>query len=384
MNKKLSFNELLTFEKENSIWEYTLFSYPLWIHCREPLLSTAINIDRRLVYPTVYEMFKSFIGTISFLMTQNKYDKVFFLMERTEILEIYKQDKSRRKILFLNKEQEKVCTEENYISSDFFNLFRLLSRKFSYVFFYYKYFKMRKMLKQKGCNKLLKRYIKIAIGDAVFLKLLSFVLSKKNKKIYSGSVIPMGEKFINVLNSFEVQHGVIYSEHIGYIGLPEVKNTLILYHERYEKLLRKQNYVGKLYIYNYKIDFLNQKTNRYFNIVIYTQPIEYMQKSIQDFFEKYKPKDVFIQRHPKDYYDYKINSSLYVIGTVPSEVKYPILYTSSVIENFTFFNRDCYIFNLQRKNVDLPSFLQIYTDGTNAKMIIEDSLSQIYMSLGNR
>jgi len=378
VNKQLSIIELLTFEKENSVWDYTLFSYPFWIHCREPLLSTAINVNRRLVYPTVFEMYKSFIGTIHFLFTQNKYDKVFFLMERTEILEIYKHDPSRKKILFLNKEQEKIFSDSDYISSDFFNLFRLLSRKVSYIFFYYKYYKMMKLLKKKGYDKLLKKYIKIAIGDAVFLKLLSFILSKKNKKIYSGSVIPMGEKFVNSLHSFEVQHGVIHGEHIGYIGIPEVKNTLILYHERYEKLLRNKNYLGQLYINNYKIDFLNQKTNRYFNIVIYTQPIESMQKSIQQFFEIHKPKDVFIQKHPKDYYDYKIDSCFYVFGTIPREVKYPILYTSSIIENFTFFNRDCYIFNLHIENVDLADFLQVYTNGTNSKMIIKDSLKEIF------
>ena len=376
MTNKMSFNELLSFETEHNLWEHQLFAYPLWIHCREPLLSTATMAERKMRRPSLWGMIKSFGLTMKFLLSQYRYEKVFFLMERAELLEVYIQEKNPKKILFLNPEQESVYQGDDYISSDFFSLLRFISRKVAYLIFREKYKKIVKELNRKDLNS----YIKDALGDALFLKFLSLVLSKKNEKIYTGAVIPIGEKFLNSLNSFEVQHGVIHSEHIGYIGLPKVKNTLLLYSNRYEKMMRDYGYSGELKLHEYKRSFLEHNSNRYFPIVIYTQPTSDMQEGIKSFFQEFQPTNCYIQKHPKDYFDYEIDKKYFVTATIPSEVGNPIMYTSSIVENFTLYNRDCYIYDL-KYHIDVKKFLEIYTTGTESKMIIMDSLEEIYKEI---
>ena len=377
MSKRISFKELIAFEKKYNLWKYKLFDYPLWIHCREPLVNSTMKIDRRIKTPTIIGIFKSFFQTMKFLLLQYKYEKVFFLMERAELLEIYKKDDSK-KLLFLNPEQEKVYEGDDYISSDFFSLLRFLSRKIAYIIFRKKYQSVINDLEKISCEPKLNEYIKVAMGDALFLKFLSLVLLKKYKKYYSGAVIPMGEKFVNKLNSYEVQHGVIHPVHVGYMNIPEVKNTLILYSKNYEKIMRLNHYAGKIIIDNYKKTFFEKTTNRYFNIVIYTQPALEMQEGIKSFISTYKPDNFFIQKHPKDYFNYNIDSTYFVTETIPNEVGYPIMYTSSIIENFILYDKKCYIYNLKNVDLDLNSFLSIYTMEINSKMIIMDSLNEIY------
>ena len=373
----MNFKELIVFEQKHELWEYKLLQYPLWIHCREPLMSTAIMAERKMRRPSLGEMFKSFWQTMKFLLSQKKYDKVFFLMERAELLEVYYQEKNPRKILFLNPEQERAYKGEDAISSDFFSFLRFLSRKTAYLLFYYKYKRIIKSLEMVDIEK----YIQDAFGDALFLKFLSIILSKKNQKIYTGAVIPIGEKFINALNSYEVQHGVIYPTHIGYIGIPKVKNTLILYSQRYENILYKEEYLGRIEVNNYKKNFFEKLSYRHFSIVIYSQPLLEMQEKINDFFKRYQPKDVFIQRHPKDYFSYNIEPKKFVTATTPFEVKYPIMYLSSVMENFTNYDKNCYLIDLKSMDIDSNDFIDIYTQGSKSKIFIKSSFEEIYEEL---
>ena len=379
MKGKLLLVELLALEKKHALWEHTLFDYPLWIHCREPLLSTGMMVERKINRPTFSVMLKSFLGTMKFLLTQKKYDKVFFLMERAELLEIYKNEKNSKKLLFLNSEQEKVY-KGNYISSDFFSLLRFISRKIAFRIFRKKYNNLKLNIRELNLDTSLEKYIQVAMGDSFFLKFLSLILSKKSDKFYTGAVIPMGEKFLNRLNSYEVQHGVIHPAHIGYVGLPEVKNTLILYSKRYESIMRQFDYSGQLKIDEYKKIFFEKKSTRSFPIVIYTQPTEDMQEAVNTFIQQSYVTNVYIQRHPKDYFKYEIDEKFLVNATIPSEVNYPIMYTSSVIENFTLYNRDCYIYDLKYVD-DVKKNLEIYTLGTKSKMIIMDSLDDIYKTI---
>jgi len=381
--KKLSMNKLLTLEKKYSLWEHKLFDYPLWIHCREPLLDTGVMVERVVKRPTLFKMIKSFIGTIKFLLTQKKYDNVYFLMERAELLEIYKNDKNSNKILFLNPEQEKVMDSRYYVSSDFFNLLRFISRKVTFLIYWKQYQLLIRKIKYMGLTSELHYYIKAGMGDAFFLFFLSLVLSKKNKKIYTGSVIPMGEKFLNKLNSFEVQHGVIHLAHLGYIKIPKVENTLILYHKRYVKLLIDSGYEGKLIVQEYKKSFFEKETLRHFSIVIYTQPILKMQQAIRDIMKKRKDKNIYIQKHPKDYFNYELDQQYFITGTTPMEVDYPIMYVSSIIENFTLYNKHCYIYDINHGGINIEDFLKIYVQGSKSEITIEYDLDKIFLLIEN-
>lgn len=300
-------------------------------------------------------------------------------MERAEVLEIYYQDKSKDKLLFLNHEQDKVYAEKDYISSDFFNLLRFVSRKLSYIIFFRKYQEFLKKVNLLGIDAHIHIYIRYAFGDALFLKFLSLVLLQKNKHIYTGCVIPIGEKFVNALNSFEVQHGVIHDTHVGYVAIPQVENNLILYSDKYKTIMKTFGYKGSLLVDNFKDAFLKKPSDRYFPIVIYTQPSPQMQNDIQQFLLRHKPKDVFIQKHPKDYFNYALDDSYLVFGTIPSEVGYPILHTTTVIENFTQINRECYIYSPQDGNYDIKNFLSIYTQKVDELYQIRETFYELYV-----
>lgn len=302
-------------------------------------------------------------------------------MERAEVLEIYTQDKTDKKILFLNQEQERVF-EGDFISSDFFNLLRFISRKVSYLIFYKKYKKIISFFDGIDITDM-DPFLQTAFGDALFLKFLSLILSKKNKKYYTGCVVPIGEKFVNALNSYEVQHGVIRKKHIGYVHIPKTKNVLVLYSKLYETILRENGFYGEIIIDNFKKNFFEQKTNREFFIVIYTQPTIVMQKGVDDFFKKYNPTDVYVQKHPKDYFKYDIDEKYFVNQTIPSEVKYPIIYTSTIVENFAMYDRDIYIYDIKYTN-NLMESLEVLIKDSNSKIIVKDSLDEIYKEIKER
>jgi len=378
---KFSLQELFDIEKKYNLWDFKLFEYPVWIHCREPLLDTGMYVEKKVAYPTLFKMSKSFLQTMKFLFTQNRYEKVYFLMERAEVLEIYTQDKTDKKILFLNQEQERVF-EGDFISSDFFNLLRFISRKVSYLIFYKKYKKIISFFDGIDITDM-DPFLKTAFGDALFLKFLSLILSKKNKKYYTGCVVPIGEKFVNALNSYEVQHGVIRKKHIGYVHIPKTKNVLVLYSKLYETILRENGFYGEIIIDNFKKNFFEQKTNREFFIVIYTQPTIVMQKGVDDFFKKYNPTDVYVQKHPKDYFKYDIDEKYFVNQTIPSEVKYPIIYTSTIVENFAMYDRDIYIYDIKYTN-NLMESLEVLIKDSNSKIIVKDSLDEIYKEIKER
>jgi hypothetical protein len=359
MNNDFDINSLIKLEKKHKLWNQTLLGYPLWIHCREQIVIPQ-NQVKKIKKPNFFNIVKSFLKTAVFLFKQNKYDNVYFLMEREELLEIYRQDKNKKK-LFLNTNENKFFKNYDFISSEFLNILRFLSRKISYIIFFVKYKKIINKLDIIIPNINVKSNIKNAFGDALFLKFLSLIFTKKNKKFYSGSVIPMGEKFLNSLNSFEVQHGVIHSSHVGYVEVPDVKNTLILYDGRYIDIMLSFKYLGKLSVIEYKKNFLTKHSNRYYSIVIYTQPVQEIQNGVELFFSKNNPSNVYIQRHPNDCFNYSIDSKYFVKSTIPSEVGTPIAYTSSIIENFTLIGRVCKIYDIGI-NDKLVDFLKVYGD----------------------
>ncbi len=383
MTNRSSISALIDLEQRSHLWQEKFFDYPLWIHFREDLIDNGIKADRQIKIPAITTMLKSMYQTLMFMLfTQHTKPKTYFLMERAELLEIYLEDKEINKVLFLNQEQESIYQGE-HIRADFLNLLRFLCRKGVYLAFPLAYKRALYYFKETPltANKI-QQNIKNGMGDAFFLKLLSKILRKEYAKYYSGCVIPIGEKFINALNTFEVQHGVIQPSHVGYIGLPQVKNTLILYHSRYKTLLQETHYKGALIVYPYKKTFLEKKTHRYFPIVIYTQPLQAMQEALVEFLENSSEHaNIFIQKHPKDYFTYPIKTSHIINSTRPSEVGIPIFYTSSVIENYTLINRTCYIWQIN-SYINTDEILNIFLMGSTSTLVQESSLSKL-MSIAN-
>ena len=382
--KKYDINALCELEKTYGLWDMKFLDYPIWASCREQMSSQTIVINSTQNIPSFSDLIKSSYQTIKFLFTQKKYKNLYFMHNRVEILESFKNDSSENKILFLHHEQDKSNKKLEYISSDFFNVIRFILRKTVYIFAPFYYYRFITVLKSIHYDKEQFYHIKNAMGDALFLKLLSSILGKHISVYYAGAVVPYGEKFLNYLNSYEIQHGVIHAQHVGYIGIPTVQNTLVVYHDKYKDLLESNQYEGKIEVNYFKNNFLNQVAKRSFFAVIYTQPSVNMQKSIEEFFISTHPKNIMIQRHPKDTYKYNIDSKYFVENTLPNEVEYPICYTSTVIENFLLLQKRCLIFDVKENNIDINHFLAIYESETTSKLERFDSLEAIYSYLESK
>ena len=382
MSIKLSMQDLISLEENQCLWNITFLEYPLWIHFREDLIANGIKADRKIAIPAIKHIISSTFQTLKFIIyTQHTRPTTYFLMERTELLESFKQEIATNKVLFLNHEQEHLY-HDSYIRADFLNAIRFICRRITYILFYFYYLKAYSYFQNTPLKETeIKQNIKNSMGDAFFLKLLSKIFRRDYPKYYSGCIIPIGEKFINRLNTFEVQHGIIQPSHVGYIGLPMVKNALLLYDKRYEVLLREHNYQGTLFINPYKKKFLETKSTRYFPIVIYTQPLQEMQEALINFLTENKNhKNIYIQKHPKDYALYPIEHIHIVNSTMPCEVGSPIFYTSSVIENYTLSNRTCYIW-LVSTLIDVHKILNIFLIGSSSKFIEDTSLKQLMASI---
>jgi len=379
--KQYTLKKLIMFEKENNLWGLSYLDYPIWIYFREDISKASISIKKYLYIPTVKTILKSGYHTIMFLLMQKKYKKVYFLANRVELLEVYKQDKEKDKILFLFNETDIDLDNLDYIDASFLNVIRYLFRKVTYIFSPLSYIKFSRKMLSIGYDKSRFNKIKIAMGDAAFLKILSFILNSKLKYIYSGAVIPAGERFLNRLNSYEVQHGVIHVNHVGYIGIPEVKNTFIVYSKEDQSLLEREGYKGRIIVDEYKKSFLSEQTDRCFFIVIYTQPIPRLRESIEKFCKSKNPKDICIQKHPRDHYHYDLDEDFFVRDTRPSEVKFPICYSSTIIENFMYIEKDCFIYDIKDSNIELEDVLNVYKKDNNAQMLRYDNLEDIYNHL---
>jgi hypothetical protein len=162
------------------------------------------------------------------------------------------------------------------------------------------------------------------------------------------------------------------------MGIPKVHNRLMVYHKAYKKTMQKHGYTGEILVNEFKRDFLEKTVERKFPIVIYTQPILKMQEGIERFLKSCCPKNVYIQKHPKDYFDYSIDKQFLVTGTSPGEVDYPIVYTSTIVENFLITHKKCYIYNVKHADFDLKGFLQIYNHDGSGELVIHDTLEVLY------
>lgn len=377
--KKLSFRELCEFEQMNNLWNLKFYGYPIWIHFREDLFANALPADRRLDLPSPCEMIKSAFLSLAFLFNQKKYKHIYMLMDREDLLQIYLKDPIREKILFLNREAASINYTGDYISSDFFNIFRFISRKITWLIFYSKYKKVWKILCGAGVENKYNKNLKVAMGDAFFLYTIKKFFQGDKKIFYSGCIVPIGEKFLNRLNSVEVQHGVIHGSHVGYIGIPKVRNELLLYGNNYLSLLKNFGYQGRISVLEYKEEWLKKTTSREYPIVFYTQPLPRMQMDLNKFLQRHKPSNFFIQRHPKDYFEYEISSRYFVKNTLPNEVKFPVFYNSSVIENFTTIGKTCHIIDYSKNRNDLIEILDIYQHGTESEYQFYNSIEEFYL-----
>lgn len=337
--------QLVEFETRHNLWTMSCLDYPIWMNLRPSFVDDVVIVppQSRKIYP--FRIIKSFLKLLMFFVTKPRYDQIFFLACRRDLLEFYRHKRNDRSLLFVNFENDRACDEFPHISCDALNIIRFLCRIVAGRVLGKNKAEIQAKFKKQTNLELSASNVNAALGDAIYYKILQFIFGEKSRKFYSVAVVPLGEKLRNRLNSFEVQHGIISEKNFSYIGVPGIRNTLIVYDKAFEDLLRARAYSGSIVVDEYKKIFLMRSTNRHFPVVIYTQPIEKFQVQIKSYMNSFATDGVFIQKHPRDVFDYDLPSEKFVTDTLPGEVDSPVLFCSSVIEDYLLLQKKVFLYD---------------------------------------
>jgi hypothetical protein len=185
-------------------------------------------------------------------------------------------------------------------------------------------------------------------GDLYFNRLLSLVLRRGLKVYYSCAVVPQSEKFEHLMKSCEVQHGVICQGHMSYSSVPFVKNRIITYHPIYTEILREIGYSGDVSHLNFRTTHLplRQKCETY-DVAIFTQPNCWPTAAVEKLFVDLQLRGftVRMQKHPRDYCEYKIDPQFFVQGLHPAQIKSGVVFSSTLIEDLLMHDKQVIVFD---------------------------------------
>uniref|UniRef100_Q0HWW3 Uncharacterized protein n=1 Tax=Shewanella sp. (strain MR-7) TaxID=60481 RepID=Q0HWW3_SHESR len=358
--KKLE--DFIAFENEQRLWDETFFGVPLWYYVRARCFSDRKYPSPKYNKPSILGVVISFLYAIKLFFSRDI--NVYFIFNRREVLNYIENSCSKEDLVFLYTEfgtSTAFATNLKYVSCDFFNILRFIFRKLTWVAY-------RKELKRITAffseipfyigEDEAKSLAKLVIGEVVFNKFLSF-FTKKCKIYYSGAIIPSAEKFMNLHNSSELQHGVIHSEHFDYSNVPSVRNRLIVHNKAYLKLLTNLSFSGVVETGDFEKEAILSFNS--YNVVIFTQPAKEFEHFINNIPKKFfYEMGVYIQKHPRDYNSYQIPEDRFVYVEDVSCVNFPVLFSSSVIEKFCKVNKKVYIIELKIRGSKVQGMLDVY------------------------
>jgi hypothetical protein len=311
--------------------------------------------------PGFFALVSSFLALLRIRLT--KPSRLYFLTDRKDLLDFIHHNESKEHIgkfeVFVHQENGE---KRKYWSCDFLNGMRFFFRMFGWMILFFEY---RRLVKNNPAECLtkfeLQKAVRLAIGDAVYNRFLKIFIPTNVEVYYSGCGVPGVEKYMSLHNSFEIQHGVIHRCHPGYIALPQVNNTLIVYNEMYADLLRTCGYVGRLAVECFKQNCVYRTPRIKYPIVIHTQPIEEWCEFVEELLSSaYLQGAIYVKKHPRDYYDYGVGNGSFISDNHPSEVGVGVFYTTSIIEDFILCKRPVVMYDISASGVDFSSYLDIY------------------------
>jgi len=144
---------------------------------------------------------------------------------------------------------------------------------------------------------------KLIVGDYYYNYFISFFL--KGKEVYySNCIVPKIEKYMGLMNSIEVQHGIIYRGHPDYTSIPngKLKDKLLVWNERWkDKLVNEVGYSGRVifsdYLPCFRMESLDLSSGE---VLVFTTVSKYYEVLINNS----SVNKLYIQRHPRDRNEY--------------------------------------------------------------------------------
>jgi hypothetical protein len=227
------------------------------------------------------------------------------------------------------------------------------------------------------------RAARSAISETIYLNILSRLLRVGDREVfYSGVVVPGIERYYNLLNSTELQHGIIHIKHptYAYLGC-EVKNCLSVYRNHYLEILDKIAFPGQVRIHD--IATLNERDNElgkkrdFLNLVIYTQPVKEYQELINQVLEiSGREINITLKIHPRDHFSYSVRPNVEIANHLDYEsVDIAICYTSSVLEPLMDKSKKIIVPKLFAEGVDFDLYFDVYREHNNFLKCVQFALT---------
>lgn len=259
---------------------------------------------------------------------------VVFISDRKELLLVYdKLTENERSLLFIRGE---ISTGNTLIVEGLRHVFRRLG----YLCYFRRYRSLLKELtvifedQSNASSQQLRRMAAECTGEYLFNKVLSWFL--KNKKVYySNCVVPRIERHMGLMNSYEIQHGIIYKGHLDYTNVPSnvIKNRLLVWDDFWaDRIANEVGYGGPIDAVG--ISLKEDQTASYEMIVYTTVNQEFSNKVKElDSIRLSEGGRIAVQPHPRDYFQYEFSNDgvEFVARTSPSAGKTVVVHDSTII-----------------------------------------------------
>lgn len=328
--------KLFQLEKEKKIWNVFYKNIPVWSYMRGAWYGQFLPYNPNL--KVSLRDVKGFLLFISLLFCKNKV--VIFVSSRKDLIDyallVANKKYSEKKVILFTR-------SESDIKGNVFilELIRFFFRKFSWIFSCFSYLRIIKEIKTKvpDCNG---KLLKDLIGDYYFNNFLSLFLDNAYAVLYSNAVVPRVERYMNLYNSIELQHGVVHKGHLDYVNVPHISNYFYCYSDLVKKDLAIWGFSGKVDVVEKERSLIKEK----YSIVIFSTVDVSYSKLIEEFCEQNSKVNnkIRVKLHPRDQYPYTQKVlDLCVKAITPLEVGIPILPDTSMISD-CFLNDKYFIY----------------------------------------
>lgn len=331
-------NEMLQVESDENVWELKLENAYLWDYVRSRLT------DQYLPYVSKNFSIRilDFIGLFQFIFLSIKKRDCIFIVGRVDMLEYVEQLKNEFKIknylLFIREETPEIKGNAKIIE-----FIRLCFRRLSFIFAFYKFREIKKKLlnikyiRENLSFKEVNSIVSNFLGDIYFNKAIKRIL--KGRVFYTNCIIPKVERSMQLMNSYEIQHGVIHDNHPDYYNVP-MNYRIIAINKITEDVLRRVGFQGE--IINVDIKYkMDEKKNKY-DMIIFTTVSEAFSRDVESFLSKSNLENIRIQPHPKDKYSYS-NKKIIEKRLRPTDGDLIVMGDSTLIFQCVEFNKHFYL-----------------------------------------
>lgn len=360
---KVEFASLVELESNLGLWKIKYKSTPLWHYVRDYYTSSTAQVPRNDKFPGLISVWKSIQALLRARNNPNL--SIAFISDRNELIDQLAVIKKQRPLMVFSDSDRM----EEFNSIGIFFYLRAVIYLGAPVVLPLTYQRLvRRMTNCSVSISVSRRAARSAMSETIYLNILSRILRGRSREVfYSGVVVPGIERYYNILNSTELQHGIIHMKHptYAYLGC-EVKNRLSVYRKHYVEILDNVAFSGDVRVNDIArisdTGSEHQKRSGSKNLVVYTQPVKEYQELVNQFLEN-SSEDIriILKRHPRDYFNYYTRPSIEIADHLDYEsVDVAICYTSSVLEPLMDRGKKIVVPQFQAEGIDFNLYFDVY------------------------